>query len=241
MQAGKLSPRDTVSVKRVWRKYMIRIPPMTDFIQARKNMIDCQLATMGIIDPDLLAVLGDMPREQFVPSDKKALAYTDEDLQLGSGQFLMEPLVFARLIQAAVIQQNDKALVLADPTGYAAAVVSRLAGTAVVPSNGNAVAVWSELGCGNIIQDDGSAARGCAGHAPYNVIIVNGSVSAAPQALLDQLAPDGRLLTVLRKPGAPVGKAVLMARAGAAYSSKILFDAGTPFVPELAPKTEFVF
>lgn len=205
-------------------------------------MVDCQLATMGIVDPDVLKVFGDMPRERFVPSQKMALAYTDEDLNLGNGQFLMEPLVFARLVQAASIQANDKVLVLGDSTGYAASVVSRLAGTVVTPSNPEASSTWSDIGCGNVLQADGNAQSGCAAYAPYNVIIITGSVPAVPDALLGQLAPGGRLLTVLRKPGAPGGKAVIMMPSHASsHSSKILFDAGTPFVPELSPRAEFVF
>lgn len=215
---------------------------MMNFAQARKNMVDCQIATMGIVDPVLLSVLNRIPRERFVPEDRQALAYTDEDLKLDRGRFLMEPLVLARLVQAAAIKPEDRVLAVGDSTGYAAAVLSCLAGAVVCPFLPAAESVWRDSGCGNIIQAGADAVKGCPDHEPYNVVFVAGSVPALPQVLLDQMRLDGRLLTVLRAPGAPVGKAVIVTKNGnAGHSSRILMDATTPFVPEFVTRSAFVF
>ncbi len=220
---------------------------MIDFTQARKNMIDCQVATMGVVDPLLLDVLRAVPRERFVPDGKRDLAYIDEDLPLGQGSFLMEPLTFARLVQAAAPRPADSVLIVGDSTGYPAAVLARLVNKVVVAEafhgqTADARPVWSELGDGNIFTAPGGPAQGCTEYAPYTLIFINGSVAAVPPSLLDQLAPNGRLVTVLRKSEIQDGRAVLVEKLdNGTHSSKILFDAGTPFVTDLAPKRAFVF
>jgi protein-L-isoaspartate(D-aspartate) O-methyltransferase len=225
---------------------------MTNFAQARKNMIDSQIATMGVVNPAVLDAMGEIPRERFVPAGKEAMAYVDEDVKLGQsgergGSFLMEPLIFARLVQAAAPVATDTALIVGDMTGYAAAVMARLVGKVVVaesvPGQSHAAtAVWSELGFGNIIALPGNAVEGCPDGAPFSIILVNGSVAGIPAALMEQLAESGRLVTVLRKSKQQEGRAILVTKLpNGTHSSTVLFDAATPFVADLAPKKSFVF
>ena len=99
---------------------------MTDFALARRNMVDGQLRPNRVTNASLLAAVGELPRERFLPEGLRSVAYADDDVPLGNGRFLMEPMVLARLIQALQPQPDDKALVVASGRGYGAALLSRL-------------------------------------------------------------------------------------------------------------------
>ena len=86
---------------------------MTDFVLARRNMIDGQLRPNRVTNAQLLAAIGELPRERFLPAGLQSVAYADDDVPLGNGRFLMEPMVLARLIQTLQPQPEDKALVVA--------------------------------------------------------------------------------------------------------------------------------
>src|SRR6476661_10086592 len=99
---------------------------MTDFALARRNMIDGQLRPNRVTNIQLLTVIADLPRERFLPDGLRSRAYADDDVPLGNGRYLMEPMILARLIQALQPQAGDKALVVASGTGYGAALLARL-------------------------------------------------------------------------------------------------------------------
>ena len=99
---------------------------MTDFAAARANMVESQIRPNKVTDPALIRALATLPRERFVRAERRPLAYVDEDLALGGGRFLMEPMVLARLIQTAAPEAGEIALVVGCGTGYAAAVLSRV-------------------------------------------------------------------------------------------------------------------
>ena len=104
---------------------------MTDFVKHRQNMIDTQLRTNKITDERLLDALLKIPRELFVPEKLSARAYIDEDLNIGEGRYLIQPMIFARMIQSVAISSNDVVLDVACGTAYSSAVIGRLAGTVV--------------------------------------------------------------------------------------------------------------
>src|SRR3954470_4345223 len=99
---------------------------MTDFALARRNMVDGQLRPNRVTNAQLLAVLGELPRERFLPDGMKSVAYSDEDVPLGNGRFLMEPMVLGRLVQTLQTGPTDKALVVAAGRGYGAALLASL-------------------------------------------------------------------------------------------------------------------
>src|SRR5215475_16227815 len=104
---------------------------MTDFALARRNMVDGQLRPNRVTNAALLAAVGELPRERFLPDGLRSVAYADDDVPLGGGRFLMEPMVLARLVQALQVQPDDKVLVVASGRGYGAALLSRLAKSVV--------------------------------------------------------------------------------------------------------------
>src|SRR5258708_37645061 len=117
---------------------------MTDFALARRNMIDGQLRPNRVTNAPLLAVIGELPRERFLPEAMRSVAYADDDVPLGDGRYLMEPMVLARLIQALQPRPADRALVVASGRGYGAALLARLVqsvvagGEAPLPVGGGA-------------------------------------------------------------------------------------------------------
>ncbi len=215
-----------------------------DFATARKNMIECQLRTNGIVDEAVLAAMSAVQRERFLPERLQAVAYIDEDLNLGNGRHLMEPLVLAGLLQGVAVARGEVALVIGSGIGYATAVLARLAATVfarecVASLAATARELAAVLGLDNVIPVDGALLSGCPEHAPYNVILIEGSVERVPQAVTDQLADGGRLAAVIRDGG--VGRAILLRRDGEHISRRVLFDAAVPALPEFREPRGFVF
>ena len=215
-----------------------------DFAAARRNMVDCQILPNRVTDQRLIGALSTVPREAFVPTEFKGVAYIDEAIALGGGRYLMEPLVTARLIQTAEPQPQDLALVIGCGTGYGAAVLSHLAGTVVaVESDGGLVKeanqILSGLGMDTVAVIEGHLEEGYRKQAPYDVIFFDGAVADVPEAISSQLAEGGRLVAVVSNGG--VGKAMLMTRHHDQVSSREVFDAGTPLLPGFERSKSFVF
>jgi protein-L-isoaspartate(D-aspartate) O-methyltransferase len=218
---------------------------MTNFAAARHNMIEGQIRTNKVTDPALLDALASLPREQFVPVERRSAAYVDEDLRLAGDRYMMEPMVLARLLQAAEPTRTDVALDVGCATGYATAVLARLTATAIGLEPDAAFArtateTLARLSIDNAIVVEGKLADGYAKHGPYDVILVNGAVAEFPPALLDQLAEGGRLVGV-RRPGNGPGGAMLMLKRHGAVAGRTLFEAATPYLAGFAPKPRFVF
>jgi protein-L-isoaspartate(D-aspartate) O-methyltransferase len=219
---------------------------MTDFAAARKNMVDCQLRPNGVTDPDVLAAMGTVPREAFLPKSLQQVAYLDEDIDLGDGRYLIEPLVLARLLQMAEMAPGDAALVVGCGSGYAAAVVARLSGSVVVieADEGrveNSNSVLSELGCDNVAVVGGAMRSGCQDQAPYNVILISGAVAEVPMEIAEQLDEGGRLVCVVDAQCEGLGQAVLVTRHDGILSQRVVYDASTPILPGFAREEGFVF
>src|SRR4029077_20273641 len=139
---------------------------MTDFALARRNMIDGQLRPNRVTNAQLLAAIADLPRERFLPPGLRSVAYADDDVPLGNGRYLMEPMILARLLQTLQPQPEDKALVVASGAGYGTALLARLvkAVVAVEPDAGlagSAEQTIRNLGITNVQQIVGKMEEGC--------------------------------------------------------------------------------
>ena len=218
---------------------------MIDHAVARRNMVTGQIMTNRVTDERLIDAMADIPRERFVPHAKRGVAYVDEDVEIASGRYLMEPMVLARLVQEADITANDMVLDVGCGTGYASAVMARLAATVIALDIDEDLAAEAEralsvVGADNAIVVTGPLAEGYAQQAPYDVILVGGAVDHLPQALADQLAEAGRIVGVVREPGG-LGQATLWARHRGALSSRSLFEATLPSLPGIARPVQFEF
>jgi protein-L-isoaspartate(D-aspartate) O-methyltransferase len=219
---------------------------MTDFALARRNMVEGQLRPNRVNDAGLLAVLGELPRERFLPDGLRSVAYADDDVPLGNGRFMMEPMVLARLIQFLQPQAGDKAMVLAAGLGYGAAILARLVQSVVAVEADVGLAegarqVLRDLGVTGVQQVVGEAEQGAAASGPYDIILIEGAVHEVPKAIADQLAEGGRLATVVADPSGALGVAHLFVKQGGVVSGRPLFDAGTPPVPGFARPARFTF
>ena len=219
---------------------------MTDFAVARRNMIDGQLRPNRVTNDRLLAAVGDLPRERFLPDALRAVAYADDDVPLGNGRFLMEPMVLGRLIQALQAQPEDRALIVGAGRGYGAALMSRLVKSVVAVESDAMLAAAAqqtakELGLDRVRRVVGPMEAGAADAAPYDVILIEGAVRLVPDALLEQLAEGGRLTTVLAGPPGAMGVAQLFIKQGGVTSGRALFEAGTPLLPGFTPPPRFTF
>ena len=218
---------------------------MVDFAAARSNMVESQIRTNKVTDPHLLDAFETTPRERFVPEPLRGIAYVDQDVALGGERFVMEPMVLAKLLQAARPGPGDVALDLGCGSGYATAILSRLVATVVALEVDAALAAAAnqtldELEIDNVVVVEGQLAEGYPKQAPYNVILLNGAVSEVPLAIADQLAEGGRLVTVVSV-GAGLGRATLMRRDSGVISSRILCDASVPVLPGFEAAPGFVF
>ena len=219
---------------------------MTDFALARRNMVEGQLRPNRVNDAGLLAALGELPRERFLPEALRSVAYADDDVPLGGGRFMMEPMVLARLIQVLQPQPEDKAMVLAAGRGYGAAILARLAKSVVAVEADASLAagaqqVFRDLGVTGVQQVAGAAEQGAAAFGPYDVILIEGAVQEVPTAIADQLAEGGRLASVIADPSGALGVAHLFVKQGGIVSGRPLFDAGTPPLPGFARPVRFTF
>jgi len=218
---------------------------MTDFALARRNMVDSQLRTNKINDPRLLAAMAAVPREAFVPSARRAVAYVDEALPLAGNRWLAPPMAAGRLYQLAAPGPNDLVLLIGAGSGYGAAVLGRLAGAVVALEEDEALAAsaeaaLNEVEADNVVVARGPLAKGWTKQAPYDVIVFDGSVEQVPDAIMDQLADGGRLVAALAgQGGVPV--ATIMRKAGNAVAADRVFDANMPLLPGFERVREFVF
>lgn len=215
-----------------------------DFAAARRNMVDSQVRTNKVTDEAVIEALRQVPREIFVPEPFRGIAYVDEDLLLDGDRYLVEPMVFGRLLQAAAIRPTDIVLDLGCGPGYSTAVIARLANTVVALETDGALLNQAarnlgRLGVDNAVVVDGPLEEGWPPQAPYNVIVLGGAVAHVPDQVLDQIVEGGRLVGVVAGEG--VGRVVIHFRRGGSVSSRTLFDATIPLLPGFAPEPSFVF
>jgi protein-L-isoaspartate(D-aspartate) O-methyltransferase len=218
---------------------------MTVYETARAKMIDCQLRPNKVTDERIIDAFARVRRELFVPEHLRGVAYVDEDLPLGKGRYLMEPMVAARLLQAAMPDRKDTALVVGASVGYEAALLALLARGVValeedaeLARRGRAALVDHRIASVSYVEEPLSA--GHRQRAPYDVILFGGAVAAIPSEIAAQLSEGGRMGAVLR-PGQGVGRATLTTRTGGVLAHRVIFDAATPLLPGFVPTPAFVF
>ena len=222
---------------------------MIDFVDARRTMVDGQLRPLDVTNPELLAAMQDLPRERFVPADKAAIAYVDRDIVVleSAGRAvrsMLKPVVLARLIQAAQVTGTDRVLVVGCATGYSAAVLSRLAGEVVALEEDTTLArkagdALDGIKARNMTVVTGPLAAGWPASAPYDVIVVDGAMNIAPEALLRQLSEGGRLVGILGSGRA--GNGMLYRVDHGEVSATPVFNAAAPALPGFEQHSSFVF
>jgi protein-L-isoaspartate(D-aspartate) O-methyltransferase len=172
---------------------------MTDYTPEREAMVERQLKRRGITEKHIIDAFLAVPREEFIGPDYAHLAYGDHPLPIEAGQTISQPYIVALMIQAAGIEPGDKVLEVGAGSGYAAAVISRIAGKVIgMERQHDLVEVGRQrlerLGYGNVEIVEGDGTRGCPEHAPFDAILAAASGSHVPQPWIDQLADGGRIV-----------------------------------------------
>ena len=208
---------------------------------ARFHMIDSQIRPSDVTDVRVLAALGTVARENFVPRAARALAYADVSVEVAPGRFLMEPRCFAKLLQLAAITADDRILDVGCATGYSAAVLARLGATVVaLEQDADLLRIASEgLSATPIVLVQGALIEGAKAEGPFDVIVVEGAIEQVPETLLSQLAEGGRLVTVMND--GPQGKATLFLKENGGIGRRAVFDAAVPVLAGFKKMMGFVF
>jgi protein-L-isoaspartate(D-aspartate) O-methyltransferase len=209
---------------------------------ARFNMVEAQIRSANVTDPHILAAMNAVPREKFIPSAARALAYADVPVAVAPGRYLLDPRSFAKLAQLAQIGPTDRILDVGCGTGYSAAVLARLGAEVVaLEQDADLVRVASELlanAVGKVEVVQGGLIEGVKGQGPFDVIFVNGAIEQAPETLLSQLAEGGRLVTVLKD---SQSRAWLFLKQNGQIGRRAAFDAEVPVLAGFKKAMGFVF
>lgn len=212
-----------------------------NFEQMRRAMVASQLRTTGTNDPRVLAAMGEVPRERFVPAERVSLAYADALVPLKPGRDFNSPMALGRLLTEAAPRAGERALAVGVATGYAAAVLSRLVGpcTAVEEDEALAAAARDNLAGFEVKLVEGALVEGCRADGPYDLILIDGAVEHVPDALIAQLAEGGRLATGLDENG--VTRLAIGRRAGEGFGMTAFADAAAAILPGFAKPRAFKF
>ena len=159
----------------------------------RTAMVESQLRTSDVDDQRVIAVMARVPREEFVPAERRAMTYIDRPIPLSGGRALNAPLVTGRLLKEAQVDAGDKVLLIGAATGYSTALLAEMGAqvTAVEEEGGPEIAVPG------VTLVRGALAAGAPDGAPYDVLFIDGAVEDVPTALVQQLADGARVVTGL--------------------------------------------
>jgi protein-L-isoaspartate(D-aspartate) O-methyltransferase len=217
---------------------------MNEMSAPRTNMVNSQILTNKVTDDRVTAALLSVPREKFVPKAMAGVAYVDEQVEVGGGRFILAPMTFARMVQAADVTADDLVLDVGAAMGYSSAVLAALAGTVVglevneeLVETGNAI--LNDMEIDNAALVAGDLAEGLNGQGPFDVIFLNGAVAAPGETLLAQLNDGGRVSVVERS--GLVGEAVIYQRTGDMVAHRVLFDAQAAALPGFEVEAGFTF
>ncbi len=169
----------------------------------RRAMVESQLRTVGVNDPRVLAAMGAVAREDFVPAERRATAYADASIPLGNGRALNPPMTLGRLLTEARLTGAERTLVIGGATGYAAAIAARLTASVVALEADAKLAATARaaLEGSGVIVVEGPLAAGHPAEAPYDFVLIDGAVEDVPAAMIDQVADGGRIATGLIEQG----------------------------------------
>lgn len=215
-----------------------------DFDSARIKMVDNQIRTTDVTDLGILRAFLAVPREAFVPEQRRPLAYIDGDVPVGSGRFLMEPSPFAKLLQLAAIAPGETILDIGCATGYSSAIAASLGGPVVALEEDVGLAAAARenlagLGLSTVSVVEGPLEAGYPSKGPYDVILLQGSVEVLPAALFDQMAEGGRLLVVEGMGNAAAAKLYL--KEDGRVSGRFGFNCSIQPLPGFRRSAAFVF
>lgn len=216
-----------------------------NFVVARHNMVEQQIRPWEVLDQRVLSLIDRSPREEYVPAQYRNLAYVDMSIPLGHGQVMMPPRLEARLLQELAVQPTDKILEIGTGSGYMAsllaAVGAHVYSVEIIPElEASARRSLDSHGVKNVTLEAGDGASGWDRHAPYDVILITGSLPLLPTAFKQSLALRGRMIAIVGR--SPVMEAKLIQRLGNdSWTEVSLFETDLPPLLNAREPERFVF
>lgn len=214
---------------------------MSDFAARRVMMVDNQIRPSDVTKYPVIAAMLAVPREAYVPADRREAAYVGENLAIGGGRTMVEPRTLAKALDGLNIQRDELVLNIGAGLGYSAAVIARMAEAVVaVEEEGLAAEAQAALGdqrVDNVAVIAGALTSGAAKHAPYDVIFIEGGIEVLPDALVAQLKQGGRIGCLFME-GA-LGTARIGTKLGDGIVWRDAFNAAAPVLPGFERKSEF--
>ena len=213
--------------------------------QARFNMIEQQIRTWEVLDPAVLDLLKQVPREAFVPPQYAGLAFADLEIPLGHGQTMLSPKIEGRILQALELKKTDKVLEVGTGSGYLTALLAKSAKQVIsVDINPDLSQIarqrLTQQKINNVTLEIGDAANGWDAHAPYDVIVFTGSLPVPPDNVQQSLTIGGRMFVVTGE--APVMEATIIRRVAAnSFKHDVLFETCLPALTNAPQPQRFQF
>ena len=211
------------------------------FEPMRRAMVASQLRTTGVNDPRVIAAMGEVARERFVPAERAALAYADALVPLADGRALSPPMALGQMLTAAELEGDERALVIGAGSGYAAAVLARLTGSVIALEQDSTLAATAReaLAGTGVTVVEGPLEAGWADGGPYDFILVDGAVEYLPEAIVGQASEGGRIALALLDRGVTrlsIGRVV-----HGAFGLRTLSDSAAAILPGFEQPRNFVF
>jgi protein-L-isoaspartate(D-aspartate) O-methyltransferase len=219
--------------------------PELDVERARFNMVEQQIRPWEVLDQRVLDLLTRVKREEFVPPQYRSLAFVDMEIPIGRGEKMLAPKMEARLLQELTLEPSDRILEVGTGSGYMTALLAALGARVysvdIVPDfRRSAQEKLAAHGIANATLDTGDAARGWERHAPYDAIVLTGSVPVLPEAFQMSLNPGGRLIAIVGEPPVMQARLINCVAAGA-YCTTGLFETCIPSLKNALQPERFVF
>jgi protein-L-isoaspartate(D-aspartate) O-methyltransferase len=218
-----------------------------DLNQARFNMIEQQIRPWEVLDPNVLALLSTVRREDFAPLAHKALAFVDMEIPLGSApnQVMLAPRVQARMLQDLAVRATDKVLDIGTGSGFMAALLGHQAASVLSLETDPVLAAQAQTnlqkaGVTNVTVRQADGSQGAAADGPFDAILLSGSVAEVPAVLLQQLSIGGRLVAIVGDE--PMMRTTLITRSGEnSWSTTEPWDCNAPRLSGFAEPSRFKF
>lgn len=216
---------------------------MADYARRRTTMVDTQVRPSDVTRFPIIEAMLKIPRELFVPVDRREAAYVGENMDLGGGRVVLEPRTLAKMLEAVDIQPDELVLDIGSGYGYSAALAAHLADAVIALEEAPELAreaerALTEAGADNAAVVEGPLAQGAARHGPYDVIMVQGAVQHMPEAITDQLKDGGRIAAIFQE-GA-LGMVRVGYRIDGQMTWRFAFNAGAPVLPGFEANRAFV-
>lgn len=211
--------------------------PIPDFEAAREAMVESQLRPQGVNAPEVVAAMGKVPRELFVPDAVRPLAYIDRFVPLGDGRYMMPPAALGLILTEMAPMPGERALVVGGATGYSAAVLRQMGVEPIVlETSAELAARAAEQG---LIAVEGPLEQGLKRRGPYDLLLVDGAVELIPETFGAQLKDGGRLGAAVIDRG--ITRLVLGRKAGSTLGITSIVDAAVPALPGFQRPRAFTF